>query len=123
MAQKRFFGHISGTESPRTKIFALFGPSYMTGPGPSIKFFGVLGEYVELLNQLILTIRITLFLAVLYWNAFRVPAFRNAFRNGAERTGIRSGFCPERNRKLGIRSEFRGTERNAFRNNWNGVQH
>ena len=54
MTQKRFFGHISGTESPRTKIFALFGSSHMTGPGPSIKNFGVLGEYVELLNQLIL---------------------------------------------------------------------
>ena len=55
MVRKRFFGIISGTKSPRTKIFALFGSSHMTGPGPSIKIFGVLGEYVELLNQLILT--------------------------------------------------------------------
>ena len=56
MTQKQFLGRISGTESPRTKIFALFGSSHMTGPGPSIKNFGVLGEYVELLNQLILRI-------------------------------------------------------------------
>ena len=33
MAQKRFFDNISGTKSPRTKIFALLGSSYMTGSG------------------------------------------------------------------------------------------
>ena len=32
MVRKRFFGIISGTKSPRTKIFALLGSSYMTGP-------------------------------------------------------------------------------------------
>ena len=54
MARKQFFDNNSGTKSPRIKIFALFGSSYMTGPGPSIKIFWVLGEYGVVQNQLIL---------------------------------------------------------------------
>ena len=54
MVRKRFFGIISGTKSPRTKIFALFGSSYMTGPWANIKFFGVLGAFVDFKKRMIL---------------------------------------------------------------------
>ena len=54
MVRKRFFGIISGTKSPRTKIFALFGSSYMTGPWANIKIFGVLGAFVDFKKRMIL---------------------------------------------------------------------
>ena len=54
MVRKRFFGHISGTEPPRTKIFALLGSSYMTGPWGNIKFFGALGAFVDFKKHAIL---------------------------------------------------------------------
>ena len=54
MTQKRFLGRISGTESPRTKIFALFGSSYMTGPWDNIKFFWVLVAFVDFKKRMIL---------------------------------------------------------------------
>ena len=56
MVRKRFFGHISGTKSPRTKIFALLGSSYMTGPWGNIKFFGALGAFVDFKKHAILKI-------------------------------------------------------------------
>ena len=54
MVRKRFFGHISGTEPPRTKIFALLGSSYMTRPWGNIKFFGALGAFVDFKKHAIL---------------------------------------------------------------------
>ena len=54
IARKRFFGHISGTESPRTKIFALLGSSYMTGPWGNIKILGALGAFVDFKKHAIL---------------------------------------------------------------------
>ena len=54
MVRKRFFGHISGTEPPRTKIFALLGSSYMTRPWGNIKFFGALGAFVDFKKHSIL---------------------------------------------------------------------
>ena len=56
MVRKRFFGHISGTEPPRTKIFALLGSSYMTRPWGNIKFFGALGAFVDFKKHSILSI-------------------------------------------------------------------
>ena len=57
MVRKRFFGHISGTEPPRTKIFALLGSSYMTRPWGNIKFFGALGAFVDFKKHSILKVQ------------------------------------------------------------------
>ena len=74
MVRKRFFGIISGTKSPRTKIFALFGSSYMTGPWDNIKIFWVLVAFVDFKKRMILISG-----AQILWSSWILYLERNTF--------------------------------------------